>query len=55
MHMRAMRLQGQDRLQCDRAGVGATPGGRHFLADLIGLDARDADTGEPCWVRWPTS
>ena len=39
----AMRLKGKI-LSIDRTGV-ELPDGRHFLADLMGLEVRDADTG----------
>lgn len=39
----AMRLKGK-RVEIDRAGI-ELPGGRHFLADLIGLEVRDAESG----------
>ena len=39
----AMRLKGKT-VFIDRTGV-ALPEGRHFLADLMGLEVRDADTG----------
>ena len=39
----AMRLKGKT-VSIDRTGV-ELPGGRHFLADLMGLEVRDADTG----------
>ena len=40
----AMRLKGK-KVSIDRTGV-ELPDGRHFLADLMGLEVRDADTGE---------
>ena len=40
----AMRLKGKV-VSIDRTGV-ELPDGRHFLADLMGLEVRDADTGE---------
>lgn len=40
----AMRLKGKI-IFIDRTGV-ELPDGRHFLADLMGLEVRDADTGE---------
>ena len=39
----AMRLKGKT-VFIDRTGV-ELPDGRHFLADLMGLEVRDADTG----------
>ena len=39
----AMRLKGKT-LSIDRTGV-ELPDGRHFLADLMGLEVRDAETG----------
>ena len=39
----AMRLKGKT-VSIDRTGV-ELPDGRHFLADLMGLEVRDADTG----------
>lgn len=39
----AMRLKGK-KLEIDRAGV-ELPEGRHFIADLIGLEVRDAESG----------
>ncbi len=39
----AMRLKGKT-VSIDRTGV-ELPGGRHFLADLMGLEVRDAETG----------
>lgn len=39
----AMRLKGKV-LEVDRTGL-VLPEGRHFLADLIGLEVRDADSG----------
>ena len=39
----AMRLKGKI-LSIDRTGV-ELPDGRHFLADLMGLEVRDAETG----------
>ena len=39
----AMRLKGKT-VSIDRTGV-ELPDGRHFLADLRGLEVRDADTG----------
>jgi 16S rRNA processing protein RimM len=39
----AMRLKGR-RVEIDRTGV-ELPDGRHFLADLIGLEVRDAESG----------
>ena len=39
----AMRLKGKT-VEIDRTGV-TLPEGRHFIADLIGLEVRDADTG----------
>lgn len=40
----AMRLKGKT-VEIDRTGV-VLPGGRHFIADLLGLEVRDADSGE---------
>ena len=40
----AMRLKGKT-VFIDRTGV-ELPDGRHFLADLMGLEVRDAETGE---------
>ena len=40
----AMRLKGK-KVSIDRTGV-ELPDGRHFLADLMGLEVRDADTDE---------
>lgn len=40
----AMRLKGKI-VEIDRTGV-TLPDGRHFLADLMGLEVRHADTGE---------
>ena len=40
----AMRLKGRT-VEIDRTGV-ALPEGRHFIADLMGLEVRDADSGE---------
>ena len=40
----AMRLKGKI-VSIDRTGV-ELPEGRHFLADLLGLEVREADTGE---------
>ena len=40
----AMRLKGKI-ISIDRTGV-ELPDGRHFLADLMGLEVRDADSGE---------
>ena len=40
----AMRLKGK-KVEIDRSGV-VLPAGRHFIADLIGLEVRDADSGE---------
>lgn len=40
----AMRLKGK-KVEIDRAGI-ELPEGRHFIADLIGLEVRDADSGE---------
>ena len=40
----AMRLKGKT-ISIDRTGV-ELPDGRHFLADLMGLEVRDADSGE---------
>ena len=39
----AMRMKGKI-ISIDRAGI-TLPEGRHFLADLMGLEVRDADTG----------
>lgn len=39
----AMRLKGKT-VSIDRTGV-ELPDGRHFLADLMGLEVRDAETG----------
>ena len=39
----AMRLKGKV-VKIDRTGV-VLPEGRHFIADLIGLEVRDADSG----------
>ena len=39
----AMRLKGKT-VFIDRTGV-ELPDGRHFIADLIGLEVRDADSG----------
>ena len=39
----AMRLKGKI-IKIDRTGV-ELPDGRHFLADLMGLEVREADTG----------
>lgn len=39
----AMRLKGKT-VSIDRSGV-ELPDGRHFLADLMGLEVRDADSG----------
>lgn len=39
----AMRLKGRT-VSIDRTGV-ELPDGRHFLADLMGLEVRDAETG----------
>ena len=40
----AMRLKGKT-VSIDRTGV-ELPDGRHFLADLMGLEVRDADSGQ---------
>ena len=40
----AMRLKGKT-VEIDRTGV-ELPDGRHFIADLMGLEVRDADSGE---------
>ena len=40
----AMRLKGK-KVSIDRTGV-ELPDGRHFLADLMGLEVRDAQSGE---------
>ena len=40
----AMRLKGK-KVSIDRTGV-ELPDGRHFLADLMGLEVRDAETGD---------
>lgn len=39
----AMRLKGK-MIHIDRTGI-ELPDGRHFIADLIGLEVRDAETG----------
>lgn len=40
----AMRLKGK-KVEIDRSSA-VLPEGRHFIADLIGLEVRDADSGE---------
>ncbi len=40
----AMALKGK-KLEIDRSGI-TLPEGRHFIADLIGLEVRDAENGE---------
>lgn len=40
----AIRLKGKT-VSIDRSGI-ELPEGRHFLADLMGLEVRDADSGE---------
>ncbi len=46
----AMLLKGKV-ISIDRTGV-SLPDGRHFIADLIGLEVRKADTGEVLgWIK----
>ncbi len=40
----AMRLKGK-KVEIDRSGI-ILPEGRHFIADLVGLEVRDAESGE---------